>query len=205
MAEPGWQNAIRRFFDILFHELTGLVSVNLLFLLTAWPVLTVGPALSALARVTAEVAEGRCAHPARAYLSYFRIRIPATLICGLALLAGFGALGCALFFYSRMTGASPLALPFVSLSLLGLLAVTGVSVHWLPALTAEEVHPLSLLKRSAKRVLTRIPATLAAAILILGLLIVQALAFPVALPLTLTVGFSVPALVGAIAQAEKAA
>lgn len=190
------------FFDTLFQEIGGLVLVNLLFLLTCLPVVTLGPALSSLARVTDDLARGRACSPCRAYWRWFRLRTGRKLLWGLAAAAAPGVLGFSLWFYAGRMSAAPLLLPLAALSLMGLLAALGVLIHLLPALAAAEDSPAALLRGAAGQAVTRLPRTLMALVLAAALLAAQVLVLPYSLPLVLALGASLPAFAANFVRLE---
>lgn len=199
-SQPRWQSSARAFFTVLFHELPGLVALNLVFLGSCLPVLTLGPALAALNRTADEVLQYRCPHPVKTYLSYFKARFPAALGWGALLLILFAVLGFAFLYYSVLFSRSLLFLPLGMLALLGLLALFGVGLHFLPALTASDAPGRALLRAAARTALVRLPGTLAAALISLLILAALVLTFPVSSPLALCLGGSVPALVSSLAR-----
>lgn len=198
--EPRWQHSVRTFFNVLFHELPGLAALNLVFLLSCLPVLTLGPALSALGRVTDELTLSRCAHPVRTYWACFKSRLSATLPWGLLFLALLAVLSLAFLYYGVLFSQSLLFLPLGMLSLLGLLALSGVALHFFPALTRSDAPARTILEDAAKTALVRLPATLAAALLSLLLSAALVLTFPLSIPLLLCLGGSVPSLIGSLAR-----
>lgn len=198
--EPRWQHSVRTFFNVLFHELPGLVLLNLVFLLSCLPVLTLGPALSALGRVTDELARSRCAHPARTYWACFKTRLSATLLWGLLYLALLAVLVSAFLYYGVLFSQSPVFLPLGMLALLGLLALRGVALHFFPALTRSDAPARTILEDAARTALVRLPGTLAAALLTLVLTAALVLTFPLSVPILLCLGGSAPSLIGSLAR-----
>lgn len=198
--EPRWQQSVRLFFTVLFHELPGLVLVNLVFLCSCLPVFTLGPALSALGRVTDDALRGRCPHPVRTYWACFRARPAAALPLGLAYLLLLAVFCLGLWLYAELMFQSWLFLPLVCLSLLALLALTGVGLHFFPALARSDAPAGALLREAGRTALVRLPATLTAAIFSLALPAALVLTFPVSLPLALTLGASAPSLISSLAR-----
>lgn len=204
MGEAFWKHTIRRFFDTLFHEIGGLVAINLLFLLTCLPVVTVGSALSALTRVTGELVLGCSTHPVRDFWAYFRLRLPRTIGCGLLFLGAGAILGFSAVFYLKMMQEHLLYLPLVSLSALGILALAGLGMHLFPVLTKREEPLLVLFKWAALELLGHWVGTVIAAALSGALLTALVLTFPASVPILLTVGLVMPALMGSFARSGMA-
>lgn len=202
--EPRWQYTIRAFLDVLFHDLPGLLLMNVVFVLTCIPLVTIGPALSALGRVTGEQALYRCSHPVKAYWKYFRTRFLVTLLCGLAVILAEGLLIFAFLFYGAMIPQSMVFLPMGCVSLLVSFAVFGISIQWLPTLTEARISPIKLLKQAARRAFIHLPGTFLACILTLVILLLQLITLPGSFPVIFCIGFSLPALICAFARIDPA-
>ena len=185
--------------SVITENLWELVQLNLLFLLTCVPLVTIGPALTALdACFTDILQKQRRDEPILPrYFAAFRSRFLAALPWGLALLAGSFVLGFALFWYGSLASGSWLYVPFTALSLLGLIFFLGILSH-LFLLLAEggmEAGETSLPKAAALRALTRMKQTLIGLAAAFILLAAQLLLLPATVPLLLSLGLSVPGLI----------
>lgn len=185
--------------SVITENLWELVQLNLLFLLTCVPLVTIGPALTALDACFSDILQKqRRDEPILPrYFAAFRSRFLAALPWGLTLLAGSFVLGFALFWYGSLASGSWLYVPFTALSLLGLIFFLGILSH-LFLLLAEggmEAGETSLPKAAALRALTRMKQTLIGLAAAFILLAVQFLLLPATVPLLLSLGLSVPGLI----------
>lgn len=185
--------------SVITENLWELVQLNLLFLLTCVPLVTIGPALTALDACFSDILQKqRRDEPILPrYFAAFRSRFLAALPWGLALLAGSFVLGFALFWYGSLASGSWLYVPFTALSLLGLIFFLGILSH-LFLLLAEggmEAGETSLPKAAALRALTRMKQTLTGLAAAFILLAAQLLLLPATVPLLLSLGLSVPGLI----------
>ena len=185
--------------SVITENLWELVQLNLLFLLTCVPLVTIGPALTALDACFSDILQKqRRDEPILPrYFAAFRSRFLAALPWGLALLAGSFVLGFALFWYGSLASGSWLYVPFTALSLLGLIFFLGILSH-LFLLLAEggmEAGETSLPKAAALRALTRMKQTLIGLAATFILLAAQLLLLPATVPLLLSLGLSVPGLI----------
>ena len=185
--------------SVITENLWELVQLNLLFLLTCVPLVTIGPALTALDACFSDILQKqrRDERILPRYSAAFRSRFLAALPWGLALLAGSFVLGFALFWYGSLASGSWLYVPFTALSLLGLIFFLGILSH-LFLLLAEggmEAGETSLPKAAALRALTRMKQTLIGLAAAFILLAAQLLLLPATVPLLLSLGLSVPGLI----------
>lgn len=199
-AAPGPVTALFLFFERLNDNLWDLVKLNFLFLVSCIPVLTIGPALSALGICTDRMAdedsekeEGLFSFYKRAFRSASRQALPLGIFA-----VFFSAVsGSAFFFYMNLADTRIIfVLPAAGILLLFLLAWC-VLIHAFPICGARETGAL-LVKQAARQALLTLPRTLGALICMLVLLLAQVLGFPALLPLTLALGFSVPAFIGSV-------
>ena len=184
----------RRFEEILQLECVSLFKLNLLFLLSSIPLVTLPAALFAMNEVVCRMVRDEpvdCFYHYRtafrrwktAYAAFFLVAVP-------LLGAGFGMLT-----YLRFAAANPLFfLPFMLCSTVFL--VTAFASTYFYALlgagrTVREALRPALLLGVAKPL-----RALLAALCVYGLTFLAALAFPISSLYLLLIGFSVPCLLG---------
>lgn len=186
--------ALARFFSVLNENLWELVQINFVFLLTCIPIFTIGPSLAALTACLSDMLHKRRRDDPvlPRYFAAFRSCFLPALPWGLVLLAGCFILGLALSWYGALAMTDWFYVPFMALSLLGLIFFLGIFTH-LFYLLAEKKHVQ--LKDAAVHALEFMKQTLICMILAFFLLALQIPLLPATVPLILTLGLSVPGLV----------
>ena len=200
--------AFARFFSVLTDSLWELVQLNFIFLLTSLPLVTFGAALTALDSCFLDILkkERRDEPILPRYFAVFRAALLTSLPWGLILLAGSLILGFSLLWYGSLAMEGWIFIPLMALSLLGLIFFSGILSHLFLLLAGEQRErgaasdgrsreELPLLKRAALQALTRMAPTLAGLFAAFVLLALQLLLFPATIPLTLSLGISIPALI----------
>ena len=221
--------AFTRFFSILNENLWELVQLNFMFLLTCIPIITTGPALAALTACLSDmVRKRRRDEPVLPrYFAALRSCFLPALPWGLALLAGTAILGLALSWYGTLAMTDWFYVPFMALSLLGLIFFLGIAFHLFLLLpervqmrtrrkkdSKEDSVEISqegnqpgtetpLLRAAALHALARMKQTLAGLLIAFILLTLQLLLPPPTVPLPLPLGLSVPGLIMAQACTEQ--
>lgn len=212
---PSGKQILKRIGETISDGLFTLVKWNVLFLFTCVPIITIGPALTALLFCTnALVKDDLPQERASAlYLNTFRACFLRALPSGLLTLAVCLVFGTGFFLYSRMISAQPFYIPFASLSLIVLFFFWGVMIHLFPrfvketdwekkTVTATDESMRTLFSQATSDALLRIRKTIPALLLAAFFLLGQLLLFPVTVPLTVTIGFSMPALAVAFAHTD---
>lgn len=191
-----------RFLSTAMDNLWNLIKLNIVFLISCIPVVTIGPALASLSHITSRMARDgeEISDPVKNYFAYFRQSFSRSVLPGLLTLLIHIVFGGGLLIYgSRMsTGTQYLLLS--SCSLLVLLLTWGISIHLYPMLAQETAEKLPA--KAAAHALERMGRTVIAVLLMIALVLAQLLSFPVSLPLTLSLGCSLPALIGSFAYAD---
>ena len=101
----------RRFFvfiEVFFHKFWKLIGLNLLFLLSCIPVVTIGPALCAMAYVTRNFAIGKPLFLVSDYLGTFRKNWKQGFIYGLFFCGSLGIVGVVITLCLPYTAHNPL-------------------------------------------------------------------------------------------------
>ena len=176
--------------------------------LTSLPLVTFGAALTALDSCFLDILQKkRRDEPILPrYFAAFRAALLPSLPWGLILLAGSLILGFSLLWYGSLAMEGWIFIPFTALSLLGLIFFSGILSHLFLLLAGKQKEEGAaaeekgqeeppLLKKAALQALTRMGPTLAGLFAAFILLALQFLLFPATVPLTLSLGLSIPALV----------
>ncbi len=191
MGQTGGEGrGVRRYLTVLIREFPDWVGLNLVFLLSCLPLVTVGPALSALGHVLGRMARGESGAPVRRYWAAFRARFLSKVLWGLAFLAVQAVLIMSAWFY---LSAGEFLFPLAELSLAGTLCLWGIGLHLFPAL-CDDQPPRRPLKAALVAFFISFAGSLLAAGAALVLLLAQVLLFPAVLPLTLAGGAVLPGL-----------
>lgn len=187
------KTGLRRFAEILQLECVTLVKLNLLFLISSLPVVTLPAALYAMQSVIRRMIEDQPVdcfyHYRTAFARHWKKAYAAFFLTALPLLLS----GCGVLTYLRFAVSNPLFfLPFALCSTVFLLTLLA-STYFYPILSTgktvrEALRPVLVL--AAGRPLRAVLAVFFG----YGLLLAAVLAFPLSVPFLLLIGFSVPCL-----------
>lgn len=187
---PQARKGIRWYLTILVQNFPDWVGLNFIFLLTCLPVVTLGPALSAMGYVMEQLVKDAPVKLLSAYWSAFKSRFLPKMVWGLLFWSLSILLFTAVWYYFALGG---LLIALAGLAMAGLILLWGVGLHLFPALTWPDT-PMGALRSAWLDLLAAMPGSILAVLLALGLLGSQVLLFPAVVPLTLTVGAVLPAL-----------
>lgn len=217
LPNPTNVKRLTRLGELISDGLITLVKWNFLFILTSLPVITIGPSLGALSYCANALVKDDLPqeNAAKLYFSAFRTCFRSAFPLGFLILLVNLLFGGGFFFYLSMMQKNPLYIPFVSTSALILLFFWSILTHLLPMLfNIEETDWISkqvflaeiplcdLWKHAVYKTLLSMPETMIAmgfSVLFLG---GQFLIFPTTLPFTIMIGFSFPAIAGALSHTE---
>ena len=187
-------HGMRRFFQIIGQNCDTILKLNLLFLLSCIPVITIPPALYALHRLSRRMVKNQVVRCWSQYWEIFRKEWKQAYLAFLLTALPLTAAGYGAWFYLRNTAANVLLyLPFVFCAIVFLTALLGSG--YLYALLADE-RKLSkeTVVLSLKLGLGKPLRSVLAAVSWYGLLAVSVLWFPVSGIYLLMLGFSIPSL-----------
>lgn len=173
------------FFEILGREFWALVKLNVLFLITCIPIVTIGAALGAMTKVTVRMVRDIPNDVWSDYWRGFRENWKASTGLGIAgaLIFGGGLLGLLMY---------PAGSALWVITAVALLILTAFWMYLYP-LTTSTTLPFGAVVRDAVLLsVLRFYYSLPAALLILAMLILQIGFFPLSIPVTLLVGCSIP-------------
>lgn len=187
---PAAQRGLRWYITVLTQNFPNWVGLNFVFLLTCLPVVTIGPALSAMGYVMEQLVKDAPVKLLGAYSSAFRSRFLPKMLWGIFFFSLDILLFTAIWYYFAIGGLFP---ALAGLGMAGLILLWGVGLHLFPALTWP-APPMVALRQAWLDFLTALPKSVLAVVVALGLISAQVLLFPAAVPLTLAVGAVLPAL-----------
>ena len=201
--EPRQQSVPLRFLSLTVDNLWNLTKLNMAFLISCIPLVTIGPALASLSHLTVQLVQDNeeISAPVRSYFSCFRQIFFRALPTGLLTLLIHLVFGGGLLVYGSMMHAGTQYLLLCSCSLLVLLLTWSISLHLYPMLALTDER--NLLEQASIRALQHMRRTVIAVLIMIALLLAQLLTFPVSLPLTLCLGIALPAFVGSFAYADS--
>jgi len=214
---PARYKLLVRLGELITDGLFTLVKWNFLFLLTSLPVITVGPSLAALHYCTNALAKDDLPQikASKLYFSAFRSSFRKAFPVGLMTLAVCTVFGGGFLLYLSMVPENVIYIPLTSISALCLLLYWGLMIHVLPQMFdfsqtdwdtqmvfVNDKSLRQLFHEAAYHTLARMKGTVIALVFSLVYLGIQLMLFPVILPFTLALGFSLPAMAAGLAHTE---
>ena len=200
---------LTRIGEIVSDSLFVLVKWNFFFFITCLPVVTIGPAMSALSRCTNMLAKEDLVQyeAGRNYFRFFKQGFSKAVVPGLVFLVLNTVFMSGLVIYVKLMGENMMFIPLVSMSMFALAAVWALAMHLFPRLWEEDGSVTQqswsqLIKPAAADVILNIKGTAVAVVVNAFVLLLTAAYFPATLPVVLTVTFSVPAMVAAFSHTK---
>lgn len=187
-----------------------LVKLNFFFLITTFPVIpflaffTGGASITALLYCTNQlVRTGSVLQVRKTYFTVFKNYFKSSFAAGfiVTLLNYIFIIG--LVIYLTMASSDPVYIPLASISLLAIISVWAIILHFFPALTEEENKNFKeLISISVSSVFIKLKKTLIAVVISLIIIFGIILMLPKTLPLLLVMIFSVPGLAAGFAHSD---
>lgn len=173
------------FFEILFREFWELIKLNLLFVLTCLPIVTIGAAIGAMTKVTVLMVRDI---PKDVWFDYwrgFRENWKAGTVLSIVggILFSGGLLG--LIVYQKLA-----ILQIISIALLMMLATFWIYLY--PLATSTTLPMRAVIQDALTLSILRFHYSLPVSLLVMALLILQVGFFPLSFPIMLLFGFSFP-------------
>lgn len=185
------KKGIARYLETLWREFFPLLKLNLLFLISCIPVVTIPAALTAMNRITVTMVRDRNYFMLSDYWDAFKRDFWHSLVAGVIIAAAFGLFGLSTWFYYMLAQASNkvlLALAGVSLCLL--LSAYGTAVYFFPMLAMVELPVKKLLLNSFIMVYSCFKRSIPAILISLILLLAGIGMLPYSMPFVLLIMFS---------------
>ena len=176
---------------LMFSEIWALFKLNVLFLLTCIPIVTIGPAWGALSHTTIQILRGRSSQPVREYSQALRDGLKACFAAECIGGAIFALLAIAFVFYSKASQQQPLF--YLLLLIVAVLFVEALLTvaYAFPLLTCTDLSFKNALRDAVMLTLAcpfhSIPAV-AVAVFLIGTFFIF---LPFSLPLGICLAFSV--------------
>lgn len=185
------------FLEILWREFWGILKLNLLFLVSCIPVVTIPAAITAMNRITVTMVRDRNYFMMTDYWKAFKRDFGKSLLGGIVLLLAFGLFGLSTWFYymvSQSSGALFLILAGCSLCLL--LTAYFISLYFFPMLAMVDLDFKHLFLNSCVLSYSCIKRTLPAALITLAILLVCIGLLPFSMVYIVVILFSLNSLIG---------
>ena len=185
--DPGWKRFILLFFICFFD----LVKLNILFLVTAIPVVTIPAAMTALSRGTLILISGEADYTATDYFSVFRSKFKQALPQGLLIMILSFTLGLSILMYRSF--AETMGTPFILLAVAAgilLFALVRAALHIYRLIAVIDLPLRGLLTETKRLIAACFLRTFAASLIGCVLEAASFLLFPGSVIFIIFVGFS---------------
>lgn len=189
------KKGLARYLETLWREFFPLLKLNLLFLLSCVPIITIPAAMTAMSRITVAMVRDRNYFMWADYWDAFKRDFGRSLLAGILLAAAIGMFGLSTWFYYMLAQANSkffLVLSGVSLCLL--LTALSASMYFFPMLAMVELPTRKLLLNSCIMTYSCFRKTVPALLVSAVLLIASVGLFPFSLITLVFVTFSLTSL-----------
>lgn len=179
------------FFIIYFNRYWKLMGLNLLFIITCIPVVTIGPATAAMMYILKKYTQEETASIWQDYWLQFRANFKQAFPFGLLSLASYALLSFALYFYTLQAKIDPVVYILVAICALALVILTFINFYAYLFMVTVELPLSKILKNSAIMALTNLKSNLIALFIIVilaGIIMIFLMMSLMALLLILVIG-----------------
>ena len=184
------------FLETLWREFFPLIKLNLLFILSCIPIVTIPAALTAMNRITATMVRDRNYFMWIDYWKAFKQDFGKSLLAGLIMAAALALFGLSTWFYYMLSvTAGKLFLILAGCSACLLLSAYFAALYFFPMLAIVNLPAMTLLKNSLILAYTKFKRTLPAALLSLALGFCAVGFFPFSMVYVVCISFSLSSLI----------
>lgn len=173
------------FFVIYFRRFWKLMGLNILFLITCIPVLTIGPATAAMMYILRKYTQEEAAYVWREYWQQFKENFKQAFPLGLISLVAYALLGFALYFYIFQATFDPIAYVLVAICAIALAILTFITFYAYLLMVTLKLSLIKIIKNSLVMALNNLGTNLLALTINIVLIAVAFLFYPVSLLLIL--------------------
>lgn len=184
------------FLEILWREFFPLLKLNLFFLLTCIPIITIPASLTAMSRITTAMVRDKNYFMWADYWEAFKRDFGRSLAGGIVVALGLALFGLATWFYYMLTQLNLFFLILAGASACLLLTAWFVGMYFFPMLATVELPTRKLLLNSVILAYTNFKRTFPAALITLGLLLLGVGLLPFSFIFDVCVLFSLMNLIG---------
>lgn len=162
-----------RYFDILWREFFPLLKLNLLFIISCLPIVTIPAALTAMNRITVTMVRDRNYFMLSDYWDAFKRDFFRSLLAGVLVLVLVALFSLSIWFYYMLGQAgSKFFMLFVGVSVALMIMVLGSAMYFFPMLAMVELPTGKLMRNSIIMFFTHfkksLPAALISGAMVLG-------------------------------------
>lgn len=184
------------FFEIFWREFWGLLKLNLLFLVSCIPVVTIPAALTAMNRITVTMVRDRNYFMLADYWKAFKRDFGKSLLGGIVLLAALVLFGISTWFYYMLSqSVGKLFLILAGCSLCLLLTAYFISIYFFPMLAMVDLDFKHLMINSCVLAYSCIKRTLPGALIALAILLICVGLLPFSMVYIVLILFSLNSLI----------
>ena len=184
------------FLEILWREFFPLIKLNLLFLLTCLPIITIPAALTASSRITTTMVRDCNYFMWTDYWDAFKRDFGKSLAGGLILGAALALFGLSSWFYYMLSQvAGKLFMILAGCSVCMLLTAYFAALYFFPMMAMVELPVMTMLKNAVILAYSQFKRTLPAAVITLALGVVSVGLFPYSSFYTVCIGCSLAGLI----------
>lgn len=186
-------SSIKLFFWNIWHYFLVLIAVNTLFVLCCIPVVTIGPAITAMCRVCCQMADGQPqVYPIKEFFSVFRRNFKQSMAAGL-LCIGYLALSIYTLLLLNHAGNTNSLLPLILWVAVAVFFMCMVYVF--PQIAMMDLTLKQIFNNAIRLMLVRLKDSIAAVLLAGALLLVPMYFWPITLAFHMFFLFSISALI----------
>ena len=189
------KKGIARYLEILWREFFPLLKLNLLFIISCIPIVTIPAALTAMNRITVTMVRDRNYFMLSDYWDAFKRDFFRSLLAGIVVVVLSAVFGLSIWFYFMLGQAgSKFYMLFAGLSLALLIMVLGSAMYFFPMLAMVELPTGKLMRNSFIMFFTQFKKSLPAA-LISGIMVLVGIGlYPFSLIFILFIMFSLASM-----------
>lgn len=172
-----------------------LIGLNLLFIVSCLPVVTIPCAMTAMSRVLGLFLQRRICYPVHDYWKAFKGEWKRSLSAGWILIGVMVLSVLGMWFYPRAIGGAAGTAAGGACLVVGVLALSA-TIYLFPMIAFTDLKPLQLFKNALLLVLVRLPQTVLALSAVVAVLVVTYVGMPVTVLVMPVFGFSLIGLIG---------
>lgn len=191
--EQAHPHGIRLLFALFRWHWMRLIGLNVLFLLSCLPVVTIPCALTAMSRVMGLMVQRKICYVTSDYWQSFKIEWKRSMLTGVLAFGMVAVCGIGIRFYiGRHTGESVV---LAGILLLAIVVIAAAGLYMPPMLAFTALGVRDVFKNALILSVTALPRTAATLLVVIGLMVVMSLYLPVMVLCFVLFGFSLVALI----------